>query len=84
MSSQAWQDYAIPGAPYFVLVDGTIRGEGAAGSWTALGSLVSDAIEDARSGGGQARVDDVDGKLAAAGIGAEHPSLYPAGGRPAP
>ena len=47
MSSQAWLDYAVPGAPYFVLTDGTIRGEGAATSWTALASLVSDAIADA-------------------------------------
>jgi hypothetical protein len=83
MSSQAWQDYAVPGAPYFVLVDGAIRGEGAASSWTALGSLVSDAIEDQRESGGQARVDDVDRKLAAGGIGPEHASLYPADARPA-
>jgi hypothetical protein len=82
MSSQAWQDYAVPGAPYFVLVDGAIRGEGAATTWTALGSLVSDAIEDQRESGGQARVDDVDRKLAAGGIGPEHASLYPAGGGP--
>ena len=49
MSSQAWRDYAVPGAPYFVLADATIRGEGAATSWTALASLVSDAIADAES-----------------------------------
>ncbi|MGH2868387.1 MAG: TlpA family protein disulfide reductase [Solirubrobacteraceae bacterium] len=82
MSSQAWQDYAVPGAPYFVLVDGAIRGEGAATSWTALGSLVSDAIEDQRESGGQARVNDVDRKLEAAGIGPDHASLHPAGGGP--
>lgn len=82
MSSQAWQDYAVPGAPYFVLIDGAIRGEGAATSWTALSSLVSDAIEDQRESGGRARVDGVDRKLAAAGIGPDHASLYPAGGGP--
>ena len=88
MSSQAWRDYAVPGAPYFVLVDGTIRGEGAATSWSALGSLVSDAIEDARAArspasgpprvaNGAERARTVDRRLAGAGIGPEHPSLHP-------
>ena len=87
MSSQAWRDYEVPGAPYFVLVDETIRGEGAATSWTALGSLVSDAIADTRDAeavvgpGGSSqtgRALTVDRTLAAAGIGPDHPSLYPA------
>jgi hypothetical protein len=77
MSSQAWLDYNVPGAPYFVLVDGSIRGEGAAASWPALSSLVGDAIEDARESGGSARAQRVDRTLQAAGIGPEHPSLYP-------
>ena len=38
----------MPGAPYFVLVDGGVRGEGVATTWQALSSLVSDAIEDER------------------------------------
>ena len=50
MSSQAWSDYAVPGAPYFVLVDAAIRGEGAATGWTALASLVCDAIGEPRAG----------------------------------
>jgi hypothetical protein len=79
MSSQAWEDYRIPGAPYFVLVDGTIRGEGVATSWAALSSLVGDAIEDAGGAGGTARADRVDRTLAGAGIGPDHPSLYPGG-----
>ena len=96
MSSQAWLDYAVPGAPYFVLTDGTIRGEGAATSWTALASLVSDAIADAadaategtvlpdppRPGSGTARALTVDRTLAGAGIGPGHPSLYPGPGSP--
>jgi hypothetical protein len=82
MSSQAWLDYGVPGAPYFVLVDGSIRGEGAAAGWAALSSLVGDAIEDARESGGAARVDQADRSLEAAGIGPDHPSLYP--GRPTP
>jgi hypothetical protein len=101
MSSQAWRDYRVPGAPYFVLVDETIRGEGAATSWSALSSLVGDAIEDAREveasvagadgnhgqgngagGNGTERAHRVDRTLEAAGIGPDHPSLYP--GPPAP
>ena len=83
MSSAAWRDYAVPGAPYFVLVDETIRGEGAATSWSALASLVSDAIADARDAAGEGssqtgRALTVDRTLAAAGIGPDHPSLYPA------
>jgi hypothetical protein len=78
MSSAAWRDYEVPGAPYFVLADGEIRGEGAASSWQALASLVSDAISDERSGGADARGRDIDRVFAAAGIGPEDPSLYPA------
>ena len=86
MSSQAWRDYGVPAAPYFVLVDQTIRGEGAATSWTALSSLVTDAVEDAREAdpvaagsGGTSRAQRVDQALQAAGIDPEHPSLYPGG-----
>ncbi|MGA2928048.1 MAG: hypothetical protein ABSG43_19045 [Solirubrobacteraceae bacterium] len=51
MSSVAWDDYRIPGSPYFVLVDGWIRGEGVATNWRALASLVSDAIADQGASG---------------------------------
>lgn len=85
MSSRAWEDYGVPGSPYFVLVAGEVLGEGAATSWAALASLVRDAIEDqeitltAPSGGrgGSARTRRVDEVLAASGIGPGHPSLYP-------
>jgi len=86
MSSSAWEDYRVPGSPYFVLVEGSIRGEGVATTWPALSSLVSDAIEEERAAagrprGGNARASNVDATLAAGGIGPDHPSLYPAGGR---
>jgi hypothetical protein len=69
MSSQAWEDYAVPGTPYFVLVeDGAVRGEGVATTWAALASLVGDAVEEQRG---------IDERLAAAGIGPDHPSLFP-------
>jgi hypothetical protein len=82
MSSQAWADYEIPGAPYFVMVDQAIRGEGVATTWRALASLVSDAIEDQRdaergAGTGERRAERIDETFAAAGIGPGHPSLYP-------
>jgi hypothetical protein len=88
MSSAAWADYEVPGAPYFVMVDQAIRGEGVATTWRALASLVSDAIEDQRdadgagAGGagaftGERRAERIDETFAAAGIGPGHPSLYP-------
>ncbi|MBV8221179.1 MAG: hypothetical protein JO325_22160 [Solirubrobacterales bacterium] len=71
MSSQAWEDYGVPGSPYFVLVDdGAIHGEGVATTWSALASLVGDATEEERG---------LEERLAAAGIGPEHPSLFPGG-----
>jgi hypothetical protein len=81
MSTQAWDDYRVPGSPYFVLVDGDIRGEGAATSWKALTGLLGDAIADA--GGAEAGQRDphrssvVDARLEAAGIAPGDPSLYP-------
>jgi hypothetical protein len=78
MSSRAFADYAVPGSPYFVLVDGSIRGEGSASTWEALSSLVRDALEDEREArGGKGRTERLDEILAAAGIGPGHPSLYP-------
>jgi hypothetical protein len=75
MSTQAFTDYQVPGSPYFVLVDGSVRGEGSASTWEALSSLVADAIEDDR--GGERRTERVDEVLVASGIGPGHPSLYP-------
>jgi hypothetical protein len=84
MSSDAWQDYGVPGAPYFVLVDGIVRGEGVATTWQALASLVGDAIEDQHEAenadAGTLRARRVDETLAAAGIGPGHPSLHPGRG----
>jgi hypothetical protein len=69
MSSGAWEAYAVPGTPYFVMVEGgEIRGEGVATTWDALTSLVGDAVEEQRG---------IDERLAAAGIGLDHPSLFP-------
>jgi hypothetical protein len=79
MSSQAWRDYGVPGAPYFVLVGRGVLGEGVASTWPALAALVRDAIADAGSTerAGDIRAGQIDAKFAAAGIGPDHPSLYP-------
>ena len=50
LSSDAWLDYEIPVAPYFVLVDGVtdaIVGEGAATSWDQVRNLMGQALADA-------------------------------------
>jgi len=81
MSSAAWGDYRVAGSPYFVLVDGFIRGEGLATNWEALASLVSDAIADQREAASRTR--DVEAILEANGIGPDHPSLRPGERAPA-
>ena len=77
MSEAAWGDYQVPGSPYFVLVDGEIRGEGLAGSWDALSSLLRDALDDAAQAGARPR--DIDAILRAGGIEPGDPSLYRSG-----
>jgi hypothetical protein len=79
MSSAAWESYAVPGSPYFVHVGGSsgeIVGEGSAGAWEQVVSLIVDAREEdvAPDVANRPRIDDA---LASAGIGPEHPSLHP-------
>jgi hypothetical protein len=50
MSSEAYDDYAVPANPYFILVDGPsgrIMGEGAAASWAQVATLLGQAAADA-------------------------------------
>lgn len=94
MSSQAWDDYQVAYAPYFVYVSGpggAIAGEGVAGSWDELASLLGQAIGDVESAGSsqtgralrggpsedQDRVGRVDADLRGAGILPGDPQLYP-------
>lgn len=87
MSTEAFEDYGVPVAPYFVLVDaGRVVGEGAAASWVQLRGLLSKAVADGAHGrsrrellSGRLRGSRVDRELSAAGIGPDHPSLYPDG-----
>jgi hypothetical protein len=53
MSSQAWSDYGVPGAPYFVQVSGTtgrVSGEGTAKTWDQVLQLAGRAASDADAG----------------------------------
>ncbi|MXW95136.1 MAG: hypothetical protein F4110_00830 [Acidimicrobiaceae bacterium] len=50
LSSAAWQDYDVPGSPYFVLVDGSqgrVVGAGSALRWEQLQNLLQQALDDA-------------------------------------
>jgi hypothetical protein len=90
MSSRAWDDYEVPGSPFFVLVDGRRGrrvGEGVARQFSQVVDLVRRARADARTTAassatgvgldGKARETMNDGELMAAGIHPGHPSLYP-------
>lgn len=61
-SSRAWDDYRIPVAPYFVLVDGKrgiVAGEGAAHSWDLVSQLLERALADAGYADGQLKRRDL-------------------------
>jgi hypothetical protein len=80
LSSQAWEAYQVPGAPYFVYVHGPtgrVVGEGTGGSWAQVSGLLGQALADARSeDDGPGAGDPVERELSAAGIGRHHSSLY--------
>ena len=95
LSSAAWEDYDVPGAPYFVLVDGAdgrAVGAGSAFEWDQLRQLLDQALNDSglNNGSGASkrrsahrspgeRHRRVDEALLSAGIGPGHPTLYPPG-----
>jgi hypothetical protein len=86
LSDQAWEDYAVPGSPYVVVVDGRtgrVKGEGSGTSFRQMSALIEQAAGDSRRAFGRGRPDgdlrrelDVDRALLAAGITPGHPSLY--------
>jgi len=50
LSSDAWREYDVPVAPYFVLADGatgSVIGEGAASSWDQVRNLMEQSLADA-------------------------------------
>jgi hypothetical protein len=91
MSSEAWNDYEVPGSPFFVLVDGGVGrriGEGVANGFDQVVDLVHRAEGDvprapARTGPGDINLDGParesanDAELRRAGIRPGDPSLYP-------
>lgn len=91
LSSQAWEDYQVPGSPYAVLVDGSsgrVVGEGTGADWEQVGNLLAQATGDLAYAGQdtpharKARHDmvierDTDDELLAAGIRPGDASLYP-------
>lgn len=82
MSTEAWEQFTVPATPHFVLVSGEngIVGRGSATSWEQIAGLLGDAADDAalhRARTTEERAARAEQALAAAGIGAEHPSLYP-------
>lgn len=61
-STEAWDDYGVPVAPYFVLVDGrrgVVVGEGAANTWDRVRALLDRALADAGYAEGDVRRRDV-------------------------
>lgn len=92
MSNAAWEQYAVPGSPYFALVDGSsarVVGEGTGATWAQVQSLLVHATgdeEDGRgsSGGGAAATEArIDLELLAQGIRPGDPRLYGSTGVPA-
>ncbi len=82
MSTRAWEDFAVPSTPHFVLVGGSheILGRGSATSWQQIADLLLDADADSaiyRARSTEQRAARAEHALGAAGIGPHHPSLYP-------
>lgn len=91
MSSDAWEDYGVPVAPYFAMVRGnTVVGEGAAAEWPQVRDLLARAQADrehhgAEVGGADSRRsrrslitgnrERIDAELIAAGIHPGDPRL---------
>lgn len=89
LSTQAWIDYEVPGAPYFALVDGRSGrriGEGLASTLDQVAGLIRRAVDDTGVGArmrpaahldGPEREEDNDRLLLSSGIRPGDPSLYP-------
>jgi len=92
MATAAWEDYAVPASPHFVLTDGAggILGRGSALSWSQLVTMLEDARADGAAAGAGLRAPAArttaeraarsERALAGSGIGPGHPSLYPGTG----
>ena len=85
MSTQAWNEYDVPGSPYVVHVDGEsgrVRGEGTGPSWQQVRRMLLqgagdlDARRTNKAAADAQREHDVDEMLLSAGIQPGDPSLY--------
>jgi hypothetical protein len=84
MSNDAWEQYTVPGAPYFVLVDGPqarVVGEGTGQSWQQVQSLLAHASADEGEArrpfnGAAATEARIDRELLTHGIRPGDPRLY--------
>lgn len=88
MSTEAWDSYAVPVAPYFVMADGvtgTVVGEGAAATWERVVALLGKAVADSGHEAtysrreilsGRERRDRVDRDLMEAGLVPGDPRLF--------
>ncbi len=87
MSTTAWDDYDVPMAPYFALVDGptgAIIGEGASAGWVQVRELMDRALADTtvlrdlrtRGGATGSRDRDTDTELLRSGIEPGDPRLH--------
>lgn len=86
MSSQAWSEFEVPGAPYFVLIEAEtsqVVGEGSAMTYEALEEFLRDSTNDRlwdRRGSSDPSGEEesrIDADLREAGIGPNDPSLFP-------
>lgn len=78
LSSAAWAEYAVPGSPYFVFVDGptsAVLGEGTGSSWDQVRALLTTAAADAADADARNET-RIDRELLGAGIHPGDPSLY--------
>jgi hypothetical protein len=85
MSSQAWEEYEVPGAPYFVVTDPELGvvGEGSAETFEALLTFLHDSSNDrswdqrfSDAESGPDRADRIDRDLRDAGIHPGDPRLH--------
>jgi hypothetical protein len=95
MSTEAWADYGVPVAPYFVLVDGPaggVVGEGAAPTWERGRALMAQALDERPQPPADrsrlwpsdaARAARADEELLSAGILPGDPRLHPRRQEPA-
>jgi hypothetical protein len=63
MSTQAWQEYEVPGSPHVVFVEGStgrVRGEGTGQSWMQLRGMLERAGSDSSTGLPTSRRDGTD------------------------